>query len=135
KPVDFDLPALAHHQPAAFIASPVIKALDRARLPVLEDLSGVMARWDPNAARAFFIYGGHWLARPEPPPRLQHKSFVARSSSQAMLTASGRVTPASDADVSARSLQREAGFLQLGPLAFLQAPAIAAMAEMLPVSA
>lgn len=135
KPVDFDLPTLAHHQPAAFIAAPVIKALDQARLPVLEGLSGAMALWDPNLERAFFIYGGHWLARPESPSGLRYNSIFGRSSNQEMLTGSRRVTLAPDDYVFFRPLQSEAVFLQFGPIALHQDGAITALAETFPATA
>lgn len=135
KPVDFDLLTLSHHQPAAFIAAPVIKALVRTQLPVLEGLGGVMALWDPNAARAFFIYGGHWLAAPVSPPGLQYNSIFGRSSNQEMLTGSRRVTLAPDDYVFFRPLQSEAVFQQFGPIALYQDGVIAGMAETFPVSA
>lgn len=135
KPVDFDIPTLSHHQPAAFIATPVIKALDRVQLPVLEALGGVMAAWDPNMQRAFFIYGGHWLARPESPPGLQYNSIFGRSSNQELLTGSRRVTLAADDYVFFRPLQSEAVFLQFGPIAMYENGAISGMAETFPVSA
>ncbi|MCL4716349.1 MAG: alanine racemase [Hyphomonadaceae bacterium] len=135
KPVDFDLDTLAHHQPAAFIATPVIKALDGARIPGLEALEGVFALWDPNSARAFFIYGGHWLARPESPPGLQYSSMFGRSSNQEMLTGSRRVRLDVDDWVFLRPLQSEAVFLQFGPIAIYEEGRIVDVAETFPVSA
>ncbi len=135
KPVDFDIPTLAHHVPAAFIAAPVLKALDRVELPVLEQLSGVLSLWDANAQRAFFIYGGHWLARPESPPGLQYNSIFGRSSNQELLTGSARVTLAPDDYVFFRPLQSEAVFLQFGPIALYEDGAITGAVETFPVSA
>jgi D-serine deaminase-like pyridoxal phosphate-dependent protein len=135
KPLDFDLPTLAHHQPASFIATPVLKALDRARLPALESLQGIMAAWDPNTERAFFIYGGHWLARPESPPGLQFSSIFGRSSNQELLTGSRRVALAVDDYVFFRPTQSEAVFLQFGPIAMVEDGAVVSMADTFPVSA
>lgn len=135
KPLDFDLPTLAHHQPASFIATPVLKALDRARLPALESLQGIMAAWDPNTERAFFIYGGHWLARPESPPGLQFSSLFGRSSNQELLTGSRRVALAVDDYVFFRPTQSEAVFLQFGPIAIVENGTIIATAATFPVSA
>lgn len=135
KPLDFDLPTLNHHQPASFIATPVLKTLERARLPALESLQGAMAAWDPNTERAFFIYGGHWLARPESPPGLQFSSIFGRSSNQELLTGSRRVALAVDDYVFFRPTQSEALFLQFGPIALVEDGAIVAMAETFPVSA
>lgn len=68
KPTDFDTRTLTHHIPAAFIATPVLKAQDQTQIPGLESLAGVMTFLDANSERAFFIHGGHWLAQPESPP-------------------------------------------------------------------
>ncbi|HVY86206.1 MAG TPA: alanine racemase, partial [Caulobacterales bacterium] len=135
KPADFDLPTLTHHQPASFIATPVIKALDQTRIPALEGLSGVMSFWDPNSERAFFIYGGHWLARPESPPGLQYNDLFGRSSNQELLTGSRRVALAVDDYVFFRPTQSEAVFLQFGPIACYDDGRITEMMPTFPVSA
>ncbi len=135
KPVDFDIPALSHHQPAVFIATPVIKALDRFQPPVLEPLEGLLAFWDPNTRRAFFIYGGHWMARPESPPGLQYNGLFGRSSNQELLTGSSRVPLAADDYVFFRPLHSEAVLLQFGPIAMYENGAITNTAETFPVSA
>lgn len=135
KPVDFDISTLTHHEPAAFIATPVIKTLDPARLPALEWAQGPMAFWDPNSERAFFIYGGHWLARPESPPGLQYSSIFGRSSNQELLTGSRQVELAADDYVFFRPTQSEAVFLQFGPIAIYEEGRIVEMAETFPVSA
>jgi D-serine deaminase-like pyridoxal phosphate-dependent protein len=135
KPLDFDLSTLTHHQPAAFIATPVIKALDQTCLPALEGMGGVMSFWDPNSARAFFIYGGHWLARPVSPPGLQYSPLFGRSSNQELLTGSRSVALAVDDYVFFRPTQSEAVFLQFGPIALYEDGRITAMAETFPVSA
>lgn len=117
KPTDFDLDDLSRHVPAAFIATPVIKAQERMRLPGFEWLSGPLGFMNPNARRAFFIYGGHWLARPVSPPGLEYSSLFGRSSNQEMLTGSERVTLRPDDHVFLRPTQSEAVFLQFGGIA------------------
>ncbi len=116
KPVDFDLETLSHHEPASFIATPVIKALDRAQIPGLEALTGVRRFMDPNTARAFFIYGGHWLARPESPPGLEYSSLYGRSSNQELLMGSASIVLRPDDYVFLRPTQSEAVFLQFGDI-------------------
>jgi D-serine deaminase-like pyridoxal phosphate-dependent protein len=135
KPRDFDTETLTHHQPASFIATPVLKALDRADLPALEALSGAFSFWDPNSARAFFIYGGHWLAAPESPPGLQYSGLYGRSSNQELLTGSQRVELAVDDFVFFRPMQSEAVFLQFGPIAIYEDGRIVEQIETFPVSA
>lgn len=117
KPGHFDVPGLARHIPAAFIATPVIKALDRMRLPGNEWLSGPLNFMDPNTKRAFFIYGGNWLATPLSPPGLEFSSLFGRSSNQELLTGSDKVTLKPDDYVFLRPTQSEALFLQFGDIA------------------
>lgn len=135
KPADFDLPGLAHHVPAAFIATPVIKAQDRMRLPGFEWLSDPLAFMNPNARRAFFIYGGHWLATPVSPPGLEYSSLFGRSSNQEMLTGSGRVALKPDDYVFLRPNQSEAVFLQFGDIALFDGAQISGYWPTFPVSA
>jgi D-serine deaminase-like pyridoxal phosphate-dependent protein len=116
KPVDFDTQTLKHHVPAAFIATPVIKAVGETRIPGLEALSGLLRFLDANTARAFFIHGGHWLAEPESPPGLEFNNIYGRSSNQEILTGSSSVVLKPDDYVFFRPKQSEAVFLQFGDL-------------------
>lgn len=134
KPADFDLASLARHVPAAFIATPVIKA-GRMELPGNEWLTGPLTFMDPNAARAFFIYGGHWLATPVSPPGLQFSDLYGRSSNQEMLTGSARVALKPDDHVFFRPNQSEAVFLQFGDMLLFDGEAIAGTWPVFPASA
>lgn len=116
KPRDFDTKTLTHHVPAAFIATPVIKAVGETRIPGLEALSGVMRFFDANSERAYFIHGGHWLAEPESPPGLEFNGIYGRSSNQEILTGSRSVVLKPDDFVFLRPNQSEALFLQFGDL-------------------
>jgi D-serine deaminase-like pyridoxal phosphate-dependent protein len=116
KPRDFDTQTLTEHIPAAFIATPVIKAVGETRIPGLEPLSGLLRFFDANSARAFFIHGGHWLAAPESPPGLEFNTLYGRSSNQEILTGSGSVVLKPDDFVFFRPNQSEAVFLQFADL-------------------
>ena len=116
KPKDFDTRTLAHHVPAAFIATPVLKAQDRTQIPGLEPLAGVLTFLDANSERAFFIHGGHWLAQPESPPGLEFNPLFGRSSNQEMLNGSRSVSLRADDYVFFRPTQSEAVLLQFGDL-------------------
>jgi D-serine deaminase-like pyridoxal phosphate-dependent protein len=116
KPRDFDTKTLTHHVPAAFIATPVIKAVGETQIPGLEVLSGVMRFFDANSERAYFIHGGHWLAEPESPPGLEFNSLFGRSSNQEILTGSRSMVLKPDDYVFFRPNQSEAVFLQFGDL-------------------
>lgn len=135
KPTDFDLKTLAHHTPAAFIATPVIKALARADVPGLESASGLFNFFDPNTKRAVFIHGGHWLAKPESPPGLEYSALFGRSSNQELLTGSDAIDIQPDDYVFLRPTQSEAIFLQFGDIAVFDGEKITATWPTFPVSA
>lgn len=135
KPGDFDLDDLADLQPAAFIATPVLKASPDQALPGIEALSGAMHWWDRNTQRGFFIHGGHWLARPFSPPGLQYSKLFGRSSNQELLTGSKRIDLKPDDLVFLRPDQSEALFLQFGNIAFYDGHEIEETWPTLPVSA
>lgn len=135
KPGDFELDDLAALQPAAFIATPVLKASEDQALPGIEALSGALHWWDRNTQRGFFIHGGHWLAKPVSPPGLEYSKLFGRSSNQELLTGSKQVDLKVDDHVFLRPDQSEALFLQFGDLAVYQGGEIAAMWPCLPVSA
>lgn len=135
KPTDFDLATLEHHTPAAFIATPVIKALSRTEIPALESASGIFAFFDPNTKRAIFIHGGHWLAKPESPPGLEYSGLFGRSSNQELLTGSDAITLKPDDFVFFRPTQSEAIFLQFGDIAVFDGEKISEFWPTFPVSA
>jgi len=117
KPTDFDTRTLADHQPAAFIATPVLKALDRTDIPGLEPLAGLFRAWDANTARTFYIYGGYWLANVVSPPGLQRNAIWGHSTNQDMLNGSTEVRLGVGDTVFLRPHQSEFVFLQFGDLA------------------
>lgn len=135
KPTDFDLDTLAHHVPASFIATPVIKSLPQAQIPALESITGLRRFMDPNTARAFFIHGGHWLAQPVSPPGLQFSDLYGRSSNQELLTGSASVPLQPDDYVFFRPTQSEAVFLQFGDIAVFDGGSIVERWPTFPVSA
>lgn len=116
KPTDFDLPTLADHQPASYIATPVLKALDTLEIPGI-DLGGLQSAWDPNRARTFFTYGGYWKANPESPRGLGNNAFFGRSTNQEMFNGSRSITLQPDDWVFLRPTQSEFVFLQFGDIA------------------
>jgi D-serine deaminase-like pyridoxal phosphate-dependent protein len=117
KPTDFDTAGLADHVPAAFIATPVLKALDKTEIPGLESLAGLLRAWDPNTARTYFIYGGYWYATPESPPGLQRNAIFGHSTNQEMLNGSASMQLAVGDFVFLRPHQSESVFLQFGDIA------------------
>ncbi len=119
KPTDFDIDSLANHVPAAFIATPVLKALPVAEIPGIEGLARLQSWINPNSQQAFFIYGGYWKALPESPPGLTINS-LGRSTNQEQLNGSLSVPLAQDDWVFLRPTQSEHVFLQFGDIALYQ---------------
>ena len=113
----------------------MIKALDDVRIPSLEALSGLIRFDDPNTERAFFIYGGHWMAEPVSPPGLQFNDLFGRSSNQELLTGSRKVALKVDDYVFFRPHQSEALFLQFGDIAVYEGGEVSARWPTFPVSA
>jgi D-serine deaminase-like pyridoxal phosphate-dependent protein len=117
KPSDFDTATLADHQPACFVATPVLKAIDGAPLPVLESLAALQRAWDPNCARTFYLYGGYWLANAVSPPGLQRNDVWGHSTNQDLLNGSRDVQLEVGDCVFFRPHQSEFVFLQFGDIA------------------
>ena len=135
KPTHFDTELLTPHQPASFIATPVIKSLDKTRLPGLEFASGAGAAWNPNSKKTVFIHGGHWLAEPVDPPGLEYNKTFGRSSNQEMLNGGPDLSIQPDEFVFFRPQQSEAVFLQFGDIAVYEDGAIIDTWPVFPVSA
>jgi len=114
KPTRFDAPALKNHLPAAFIAQPVLKAVEPALIPRLEGLADALETIDPNTRRGFFVYGGYGDARPVSPPGL---AFSPLYGVRAMLTGPAGVTLEQDDFVFLRPTESEGVLLQFGDLA------------------
>ncbi|MBK6288100.1 MAG: DSD1 family PLP-dependent enzyme [Gammaproteobacteria bacterium] len=125
KPADFDLDLLADFEPAAFIATPVLKALDGLQLPGPAPLGEMWALWDRNRRRSFFIYGGKWMARFASPTGLLENPLFGTSSNQAIVNASAAVDLAVDDYLFLRPTQSEAVLLQFGDLLAVRDEAIA----------
>ena len=117
KPADFDLPSLADHQAACFIATPVLKTLPKTEIPGVAGLGELMAWWNPNFKRSLFTYGGYWKAKPVSPEGLRYNPLYGRSSNQEMLNVSNSVQLKMNDWVFLRPTQSEAVFLQLGAIA------------------
>lgn len=117
KPVDFDLPTLAGHLPASYIATPVLKALDKSELAGVGNLGDLMALWNLNRAKTFFTYGGYWKAKPESPKGISLNPVFGRSTNQEMYNASRSVNLGADDWMFFRPTQSEFVFLQFGDLA------------------
>lgn len=120
KPSDFDLPTLADHKAAAFIASPVLKVLDETQIPGVSGLGKIMAMWNQNWQKTFFAYGGFWKANPVSPKGLTLNPVYGRSSNQEMYNGSASVQLKQDDFIFLRPTQSEAVFLQFGDILVIE---------------
>ncbi len=116
KPSHYDLAELAAHQPAVFIATPVLKSTGPVNLPGLDDYSRLLSWWDVNQRETFFIYGGGWQADYTSPPGLQFNALYGHSANQEIVNASAAVGLQVDDQVFLRPHITEAVLLQFGDL-------------------
>jgi len=120
KPSHYDLATLQDHLPAAFIATPVLKATGDVRIPGLDEKSRLFSWWDVNQRETYFIYGGYWMADFESPAGLQINTLFGRSSNQEMVNASAAAGLQVDDQVFLRPQQVEGVLLQFGDLIALR---------------
>ena len=117
KPTDFDAHTLEHHQPACFIAAPVLKMVDKPEIPMLKGLSKFLHTVGLLPKQACFIYGGNWLATPCFPENTQRSNIFGASSNQEMYTLPADSQIKMDDFIFFRPNQSEAVFLQFGKIA------------------
>ena len=116
KPNHYDLSTLAEHKPAAYIATPVLKATGAVNIPGLDEKSKVFSWWDVNQRETYFIYGGYWMADYESPKGLQLNTTFGRSSNQEIVNATATARLKVDDQVFLRPHQVEGVLLQFGDL-------------------
>lgn len=120
KPTDFDIPTLQAFEPAAYIATPVLKKSAGIELPALEGLKDVAALCNPNLQRTYFMYGGKWMAKFESPQGLGGNDLYGTSSNQEIVNGSARTALEVDDHVFLRPTQSEAVFLEFGDILALR---------------
>jgi D-serine deaminase-like pyridoxal phosphate-dependent protein len=134
KPTHYDLPILEEFEPSAFIASPVLKRLEGARIPAMEWSGPLLRSWDKNQAQMYFCYSGNWLAETESPPGLSpHFAYV--SSNQQGYSAPNSVDIDVDDFVFLRPTQSEAVLLQFGDLVLIRGDQIVDRWPVIPAEA
>ncbi len=116
KPVDFDIPSLESFNPAAYIASPILKKMQGTQIPAIEFAKNVLPLWDKNMQQTYFIYGGKWLARYESPQGLQDNGLFGSSTNQEMVNGSNQTALDIDDHIFLRPSQSEHVFLQFGDI-------------------
>ena len=121
KPLDFDAGERPPTTPAMYIATPVLKVVDRLAIPGFGSSRAAQLALGAGAKRGVYIHGGHWLAQPAHPPGFGYSKVIGRSSNQELLVTSGELGVTVDDFVFLRPTQSEAVMLQFGPIAVLSA--------------
>lgn len=120
KPTHYDIETLAAHEPAAFIATPVIKATGPVTIPALDGKSKIFSWWDVNQRQAYYVYGGYWLADYASPKGLQFNGILGHSANQENVTGSPATGLKVDDQVFLRPAIAEGVLLQFGDLVTLR---------------
>ncbi|MBB4064194.1 alanine racemase [Gellertiella hungarica] len=115
-PSDFDTPGLQGFEPAAFIATPVLKVTD-AKVPGPPVLTRILSRAGLFPRRCCYIYGGAWMARPIHPPGIRENRIWGRSSNQQFMELPAEAHLQPDDMVFLRPTQSEAVLQQFGEIA------------------
>lgn len=116
KPTHYDIETLKDHVPAAFIATPVIKAVGPIEYPALDEKSRVFSWWDVNQRSLYYIYGGFWRADYESPKGLQFNELLGVSANQENVSGSPATALKVDDQVFLRPQIVEGVLLQFGDL-------------------
>lgn len=132
KPTDFDLELLSDLEPAAFIATPVLKSLEGTTIPGIEGAGRFMSWWNPNQGRSYFIYGGLWQAHYESPQGLFDNSLYGKSSNQAIVNSSHKTPLQVNDQIFLRPTQSERLLLEFGDIAVVSGGQITAWWPPLP---
>ena len=142
KPSDFDLPHLSEIEPAAFIATPLLKRVDYIDLPgpklgpafVQKALQRALQRAGQLPGAAGYIYGGNWLATPCYPESARQISLFGRSSNQELYGFDDDCDFIPDDLMLFRPKQSEAVLLQFGDIAVFEKGKISAWWPVLSLS-
>lgn len=115
-PSDFDTPGLAGFEPAAFVATPILKVTD-AHVPGPAALSALLKLIGLFPRRCCYIYGGNWMAAPVHPPGVCENRIWGKSSNQQFLTIPPDLALKPDDLVFFRPRQSEAVLQHFGRIA------------------
>ncbi|KRB31816.1 MULTISPECIES: DSD1 family PLP-dependent enzyme [Mesorhizobium] len=117
-PGDFDTPGLEGFQPAAFIATPILKVVE-PMLPGPPAVSRLLQALGRFPRKGCYLYGGKWMAEPVFPEGMKTNGLLGLSSNQQFmgLPADAAVMPGDHAFL--RPTQSEAVLQQFGPIAVL----------------
>lgn len=112
-PSDFDTAGLAGFQPAAFIATPVLKVVE-ARLPGPAFVGHALRALGRFPHHGCYIYGGKWMAKPVFPEGAREEATLGQSSNQQFMALPDNATLQPDDFFFLRPTQSEFVLQQFG---------------------
>lgn len=124
KPGDFDHASTQAFQPAAFIATPILKTMPANALPGLDFL--------PRNKTDIAVFGGHFLAEPVFPDDFGYSRVFGRSSNQEVWTGPVMAAVAAGDIALLRPTQSEAVMNQFGTLLAVRGEKVAQEWDCLP---
>ncbi|MEP6567674.1 MAG: DSD1 family PLP-dependent enzyme, partial [Mesorhizobium sp.] len=117
-PSDFDTPGLEGFQPAAFIATPILKVVE-PMLPGPPAVSSVLQALGRFPRKGCYLYGGKWMAEPVFPEGMKTNGLLGLSSNQQFMGLPGNATARPGDYAFLRPTQSEAVLQQFGSIAVL----------------
>jgi len=133
-PSDFDVPSLAGLEPAALVATPILKVID-AWLPGLDERSWIAQRLGRFPRRGCFLYGGKWMAKPVHPPGMRPDKTMGSSTNQQFMALPDDTQARPDDYAFFRPTQSEFVLQQFGALAVFSEGRIVRIVDRWPVLA
>ncbi|TGQ73308.1 MAG: DSD1 family PLP-dependent enzyme [Mesorhizobium sp.] len=132
-PSDFDTSGLAGFQPAAFIATPILKQIE-AQLPGSAGFSRMLQALGLFPRKGCYLYGGKWMAEPVFPEGMKTNSLIGLSSNQQFMSlpTGANVKPGDYAFL--RPTQSEAVLQQFGSIAVFSGDRIVERWQALPMA-
>jgi D-serine deaminase-like pyridoxal phosphate-dependent protein len=131
-PSDFNVASLSALKPAAFIATPILKALD-AQMPGFDERSWILQKLGLFPRRACFLYGGKWMAEAVHPPGMKPNKLFGYSTNQQFMGLPDDANVKADDFAFLRPTQSEFVLQQFGPIVVYSGGAIVANWPVLPV--
>lgn len=115
-PSDFDTPGLEGFQPAAFIATPILKVVE-PMLPGPPAVTRLLQAIGRFPRKGCYLYGGKWMAEPAFPEGMKTSGLLGLSSNQQFMGLPADATARPGDYAFLRPTQSEAVLQQFGPIA------------------
>ncbi|WP_054311055.1 alanine racemase [Mesorhizobium sp. 1M-11] len=131
-PSDFDTAGLTGFQPAAFIATPVLKVVE-AQLPGPAFVGRALQALGRFPRRGCYIYGGKWMAKPVFPEGAREEATLGQSSNQQFMALPDNTKLQPDDFFFLRPTQSEFVLQQFGTIAVFSQGRVVEQWPVLPV--